>query len=156
MQTFLDLLKTNGSWLAFIARITLGVILFAHGAQKLLGWFGGQGFGNTVKALTTHLRLPKAIAILVIFIEFFGGLGLILGFLTRVAALGDVVVMLGAIGALYPNGLFMNWTGEKKGQGFEYHLLAIALALVIIVEGAGALSVDHALYEHQIENRSSN
>jgi putative oxidoreductase len=156
MQIFLALLKTNDDWVVFIARLVLGVILFAHGAQKLLGWFSGHGFANTVKAFTTHLGLPKPVAILVIFTEFLGGLGLIAGLLTRIAALGDLVVMVGAIATLYPNGLFMNWMGDKKGHGVEYHLLTIALALVVIFEGAGALSVDRAVFQHQFQNRSDN
>jgi putative oxidoreductase len=154
MQILSALLRTNSDWVVFVARIVLGVILFAHGAQKLLGWYGGHGFVNTVKSFTTHLGLPKAAAILVIFTEFFAGLGLIVGFLSRVAALGDVAVMIGAIAVLYPNGLFMNWMGDKKGHGVEYHILVIALALVVIVEGGGALSIDRALYGHQAENRS--
>ena len=148
------LLKTNGGWVVFVARLVLGVVLFAHGSRKLFGWFGGPGFANTVKSLTTHLKLPKAIAILVIFTEFLGGLGLITGFLARIAALGIVVVMVGAIATLYPNGLFMNWMGDQEGHGIEYHLLAIALALVVIVEGAGAFSVDRAVYGHHAGNLS--
>jgi putative oxidoreductase len=150
VDTLLNLLRTNGDWAVAVARIVLGVILFAHGAQKLLGWYGGPGFADTVQALTTHVNLPRPVAVLVVFTEFFGGVGLILGFLSRLAALGVAVTMLGAIATVhYAHGLFMNWMGDKKGHGFEYHLLAIALALVVIVEGAGAFSLDRAIYEHQ-------
>lgn len=146
----LNLFMTNGDWVLAVVRIVLGVILFAHGAQKLLGWYGGPGFANTVQALTTHVRLPKVIAVLVILTEFLGGLGLIVGFLSRLAALAILITMLGAIATVhYAHGLFMNWMGDKKGHGFEYHLLAIALALIVIVKGAGAFSLDHAIYEHQ-------
>lgn len=154
MDILLAVLKTNGDWVVAIARIVLGVVLFAHGAQKLLGWYGGPGFANTVQALTTYVKLPKPVAVLVIFTEFFGGLGLIVGCLSRFAAAGILCVMVGATATHYSNGLFMNWTGEKKGHGIEYHLLAIALALVVIVEGAGAFSVDRAIYDHQVDNRA--
>ena len=147
-----SLLRTNGDWVVAIARIVLGVIMFAHGAQKLLGWYGGPGFANTVQTLTTYAKLPKPVAVLVIFTEFFAGLGLIVGLLSRLAAAGVLVTMVGAIVTVnYAYGLFMNWMGDKKGNGFEYHLLAIALALVVMVQGAGPFSLDRAIYDHHID-----
>jgi putative oxidoreductase len=126
-------------------RMVLGVVFFAHGAQKMLGWFGGFGFHATMGFLT-HIGLPAAIAFLVIVIEFFGGLGLVIGLLSRIAALGIGIEMIGAIFTVHlPNGFFMNWAGTQKGEGFEYHLLAIAVAAVLLTRGAGAFSVDHAL-----------
>lgn len=155
MHTASDLFKTNSDWVLAVARIVLGVILFAHGAQKLLGWFGGPGFANTVQALTTYVKLPRPVAVLVICTEFFGGLGLILGLLSRLAALGILVTMLGAIVTVhYAYGLFMNWMGDKKGHGVEYHLLVIALSLVVIIKGAGAFSLDGAIYEHQLKQHA--
>jgi putative oxidoreductase len=125
--------------------MVLGVVFFAHGAQKMLGWFGGFGFHATMGFLT-HIGLPAAIAFLVIVIEFFGGLGLVIGLLSRIAALGIGIEMIGAIFTVHlPNGFFMNWAGTQKGEGFEYHLLAIAVAAVLLTRGAGAFSVDHAL-----------
>jgi putative oxidoreductase len=155
MEILLSLLKTNDEWVVAVARIALGVIFFAHGAQKVLGWYGGPGFTTSVQQMTTHGGLPKPIAVLVLFSLFFGGLGLIVGFFTRFAAAGILITMLGAASRHYPNGLFMNWMGEKKGHGFEYHLLAMALALVVIVQGAGPFSIDGAIYHHQVDNRAA-
>jgi putative oxidoreductase len=156
MEILLSLLRTDGDWAVTAARIILGLIMFAHGAQKLLGWYGGHGFEHTMQVLTTYLKLPRAVAVLVILTEFLGGLGLMAGFLSRLAAVGILAAMLGAVIMVhYAYGLFMNWAGEQKGNGFEYHLLAIALALVVIIKGGGALSVDHVLYEHQVDNRAA-
>lgn len=128
-------------------RLVLGVVFFAHGAQKLLGWFGGYGFHGTM-GFFEHLGMPAPVAFLIICTEFFGGLGLIVGLLTRIAALGIGVEMIGAIFMVHlPNGFFMNWYGTQKGEGFEYHLLAIAIAAALLLRGAGKFSVDHALSE---------
>lgn len=135
---------TNDKTLTFM-RLILGVIFFAHGAQKLLGWFGGYGFSGTM-GFFTHMGLPSAVVFLIIITEFFGGLGLIFGFLTRIPALGIAVEMIGAIFMVHlPNGFFMNWAGNQKGEGFEYHLLAIAIASTLLLRGAGAFSADRAL-----------
>jgi putative oxidoreductase len=128
-----------------IVRLFLGLVMFPHGAQKLLGWFGGGGFEGTMQGMT-GMGLPAIIVFLVILIEFFGSLALIVGFLGRVAAFGVVCVMLGAIFTVHlPNGFFMNWMGTQKGEGFEYHLLAIAMALAVIVKGSGAYSADRSI-----------
>lgn len=128
-----------------IARIILGIVFFAHGAQKMLGWFGGSGFSATMQGFTS-MGFPSVLAFLVIFIEFFGALALIFGLLARPAALGIVALMLGAIAMVHLRfGFFMNWYGKQPGEGFEFHLLAIALAIVILIRGAGALSVDRAI-----------
>jgi putative oxidoreductase len=130
-----------------LIRITLGVVFFAHGAQKLLGWFGGAGLKDTMRTMHQFLGLPIPVAFLAIATEFFGGAGLIVGLLSRLAALGIGVTMVAAILMVHGRyGLFLNWFGDRKGHGFEYHLLAIALAVVIIVRGSGALSLDHVLY----------
>jgi putative oxidoreductase len=129
-------------------RLVLGVVFFAHGAQKMLGWFGGYGFHGTMGFLTQKAGLPAPVALLVICVEFFGGLGLIIGLLTRIAALGIGVEMIGAVFMVHlQNGFFMNWAGNQKGEGFEYHLLAIAVAGALLLRGAGAFSVDRALSE---------
>ncbi len=129
-----------------MVRLILGIVFFAHGAQKMLGWFGGYGFHGTMGFLTAKLGIPAPLAFLAIAAEFFGGLGLIVGLLGRIAAFGIAVNMLVAIVTVHmANGLFMNWTGQQKGEGFEYHLLAIALCLLIMVKGSGALSLDRAL-----------
>src|SRR5262245_53059559 len=144
---FRKLLATTNDIVPLILRLTLGIVMFPHGAQKLLGWFGGYGFGATMRAMTES-GLPAVIVLLVIIGEFFGSLGLIFGFLSRVGAFGILTIMLGAIFTVHAkNGLFMNWTGQQAGEGFEYHLLAIGLALAVLIRGAGALSVDRALQE---------
>ena len=126
-------------------RLVLGVVFFAHGAQKMLGWFGGYGFHGTM-GFFTHIGLPAPVAFLIICTEFFGGLGLIVGLWTRIAALGIGGEMIGAIFMVHlPNGFFMNWYSTQKGEGFEYHLLAIAIAAVLLLRGAGAFSADRAL-----------
>lgn len=128
-----------------IVRLTLGIVFFPHGAQKMLGWFGGQGFAATVKGMS-GMGLPAALVVLVIFCEFFGSLSLITGFLGRLGALGILAVMLGAIFTVHlQNGFFMNWMGNQKGEGYEYHLLAIGIALAVLVKGSGSLSIDRAL-----------
>ena len=129
-----------------LARLVLGIIFFMHGSQKALGWFGGYGFHATMHFFTTQMGIPAVFAFLAICAEFLGGIGLILGFLSRIAALGIAVNMLVAILTVHlRNGVFMNWSGQQKGEGYEYHLLAITLCILIIVKGAGALSVDRAL-----------
>ena len=139
------LMGTSNDVTLTMLRLILGVVFFAHGAQKLLGWFGGYGFHGTMGFLE-HVGLPAPVALLVICPEFFGGLGLIVGLLTRIAALGIGGEMIGALFMVHlPNGFFMNWTGNQKGEGFEYHLLAIAVAAVLLLRGAGKFSADHAL-----------
>lgn len=128
-----------------VLRLILGVVFFAHGAQKMLGWFGGFGFHATMGSFE-HMGMAAPVAFLVICTEFFGGLGLIVGLLTRIAALGIAGEMIGAVLMVHlQNGFFMNWMGNQKGEGFEYHLLAIAMAAVLVVRGAGAFSLDGVL-----------
>lgn len=129
-----------------ILRVGLGIVFFAHGAQKMLGWFGGYGFSGTMNMFTQMMHIPAPLAFLAICAEFFGGLGLIFGLLTRVAAFGIACNMLVAIATVHaPNGFFMNWSGQQKGEGFEYHLLVLAITLVLMIYGAGRLSIDRAL-----------
>ncbi|MGD0469637.1 MAG: DoxX family protein [Terriglobales bacterium] len=128
-----------------ILRVVLGVVFFAHGAQKMLGWFGGYGFHRTMGAFT-HMGMPAAVAFLIICTEFFGGLGLIVGLFTRIASLGICGLMIGAIFMVHlQNGFFMNWMGAAKGEGIEYHLLVLAMAAALLLRGAGAFSLDRAL-----------
>jgi len=126
-------------------RLVLGVVFFAHGAQKMLGWFGGYGFSGTM-AFFAQMGIPAPFAFLAIVAEFFGGLGLLVGFLGRIAAFGITCNMLVAVAMVHrQNGLFMNWSGNQKGEGFEYHLLAIAIALAVMLNGSGAWSMDRFL-----------
>jgi putative oxidoreductase len=140
------LTATPNSAAIAILRLTLGVVFFAHGAQKMLGWFGGYGFAGTMGFFTNNMHLPAALAFLAIAAEFFGGLGLIAGLLTRIAAFGITVNMVVAILTVHlPNGFFMNWTGTQKGEGFEYHLVVLAITVFLMIKGGGAASVDRAI-----------
>ncbi len=139
------LVRTNESAGLTILRLVLGVVFFAHGAQKMLGWFGGYGFHGTMGAFT-RMGMPSPLAFLIIATEFFAALGLLAGFLTRIAALGIGGLMVGAISMVHAhNGFFMNWYGNQKGEGYEYHLLVLAIAVALLLRGAGSLSVDRAL-----------
>ncbi|MGA9567882.1 MAG: DoxX family protein [Candidatus Korobacteraceae bacterium] len=143
---FRKLISTSDDYALAVARLVLGVVFFAHGAQKMLGWFGGYGFSGTMHFFTQMMHIPAPLAFLAICAEFFGGLGLIVGFLSRVAAFGIAMNMLVAIFTVHiHNGFFANWSGQQKGEGIEYHLLALALLMLVMIKGAGALSVDRAL-----------
>jgi putative oxidoreductase len=143
---FRKLVSTSNDFTLTLVRLVLGVVFFAHGAQKMLGWFGGYGFHGTIGFFTQQMGIPAPLAFLAICAEFFGGLGLLLGLLGRIAALGIIVNMLVAIATVHRvNGLFMNWSGQQKGEGFEFHLLAIVLAVVVLIKGSGAISIDRAL-----------
>jgi putative oxidoreductase len=137
------LFSTTQDWTGFILRITLGCVMFSHGAQKLLGWYGGYGFNGTMKFFTDSMKMPWIFAFLVIFIEFFGALALLAGFASRLWAIGLVVIMIGAIYTTnLKYGFFMNWFGNQAGEGYEYHLLVIAICLVILFLGSGRYSID--------------
>jgi putative oxidoreductase len=138
--------NTNNNWSGFIIRLTAGLILFPHGAQKMLGIFGGYGFNGTMGYFTDVLHLPWLIGFLVIFIEFVGAIALILGFASRIWAGSIIALMLGIIFSSHlDNGFFMNWFGNQKGEGFEYHLLMIGLCAAILVNGSGKFSLDRKL-----------
>jgi putative oxidoreductase len=136
---------TNDSTVT-ILRLILGIVFFAHGSQKMLGWFGGYGFTGTMSFFTNAMHIPAPLAFLAICAEFLGSIGLILGLLSRVAAFGIACNMVVALAMVHRHfGFFANWLGIQKGEGFEYHLLALAIALSIMIKGSGALSVDGAL-----------
>jgi putative oxidoreductase len=140
------LIATDNDSATAILRVVLGVIFFAHGAQKMLGWFGGYGFTGTMGFFTGIMHIPALFAFLAIAAEFFGGLGLIFGFLTRIAAFGIFANMIVAIAMVHGQfGFFMNWTGAQKGEGYEYHLLVLAITAFLMIRGAGAASIDRAL-----------
>jgi putative oxidoreductase len=136
------LMQTDGAVVGPILRLILAVVIFPHGAQKALGWFGGHGFKGTMKYFTDS-GIPTGFALLAITAEFFGPLGLALGLLTRVAAFGIACIMLVAIITVHwPHGFFMNWFGNQKGEGFEYHLLVLGIAVTVMIIGAGKWSLD--------------
>jgi putative oxidoreductase len=126
-----------------VTRLALGVVLFAHGSQKMLGWFGGGGFSATMQHFTEGGHMSYITALFVILIEFFGSLMLIFGALTRVAALGVFGLFIGIIyNVSLANGFFMNWSGDKKGEGFEYDILLLGMALALMIAGGGSFSID--------------
>jgi putative oxidoreductase len=137
------LVATSPSWAITVVRVVLGVVFFAHGAQKVLGWFGGYGLRGTTGYLQS-LGLPLVVAYLVCFFEFFGGIGLVLGFLTRLSALAVATVMVGAIAKVHwTNGFFINWSlTPDKGHGYEANLAFLAMAVACMLAGGGALAVD--------------
>jgi putative oxidoreductase len=146
MNAMRRLLETSPLFGPLVLRVFLGVVMFPHGAQKMLGWFGGHGFSATMQAFTQGMHIPAPFAFLALFTEFFGSIALILGLLTRLSAFGIAIVMMVAIFTAHlPNGFFMNWTGTQKGEGFEYHLLMLGMATALMVMGGGICSADRAL-----------
>lgn len=140
------LFQTDDGWAGLILRLTLGFVMVPHGAQKLLGWFGGFGFDGTMGFFTQKMDLPWLIALLIIIGESFGSLALLAGLLTRFTAASLAVIMFGAITLVHlPHGFFMNWFGQQKGEGFEYHLLVIGIAAALLVTGGGKWSIDREL-----------
>lgn len=142
------LFQTDDGWAGLILRLTLGLVMFPHGSQKLLGWYGGFGFDGTMGFFTQQMGMPWLIALLVIIGESFGSVALLLGLLTRFTAASMAVIMLGAITMVHlPNGFFMNWFGQQQGEGYEYHLLVIGIGLALLITGAGRWSVDRLIAE---------
>jgi putative oxidoreductase len=140
------LIHTHDDRLLALQRILLALVFFPHGAQKMLGWFGGYGFQGTVNYFTQQMHIPYLFALLAIFAEFFGSLGLLTGLLGRIAAFGIAANMVVAILMQHIHfGFFMNWTGAQKGEGYEYHLLALGLLIPVIIRGSGAFSIDRML-----------
>lgn len=142
------LLPSHADWAGLILRLVLALVIFPHGAQKMLGWFGGYGYVGTMQYFTKQAGLPSPIAALVILTEFAGSIALAVGFGTRVAALLIAAVMVGAIVKVHrPNGFFMNWGGTREAgqEGFEYHLLVLAIVAALLVTGGGAFSIDGLL-----------
>ena len=137
------LLRTNENWALTIVRLALGIVYFPHGAQKMLGWFGGRGFYATAHGFQQLYHIPLALGALAIFAEFFGSIGLVFGFLARIAAFSIIVDMLVAVHEVtWPNGFFMNWSGKQHGEGIEFQILVIGMGIALVVAGAGALSID--------------
>lgn len=129
-----------------LLRLTLALVIFPHGAQKLLGWWGGYGFSGTMGYLTSQAGLPWLVAFVVILAESVGALALAAGLLSRVTAAGIAAVMVGAIFTAHLQfGFFMNWNGTQAGEGFEYHLLVLGIALAVMIRGGGAWSLDRLL-----------
>ena len=142
------LLHTHADWAGLVLRLVLALVIFPHGAQKVLGWFGGYGYAGTMQFFTQQVGLPSPLAFTVLMTEFLGPIALVAGFATRLAALMIATVMLGAILKVHRNvGFFMNWGGTHKAgeEGFEFHLLALAICVALLITGAGAFSIDGML-----------
>ena len=155
-SSFQRLIATEARTGPAVARLALGLVMLPHALQKAFGWFGGSGFAGTLEGFTTKLGIPAPLAALAIAAEIFGAFALVAGVLTRVAAAAIIAVMLGAIAIVHlPHGFFMNWAGQKAGEGFEYHLLAIALGVVCLLAGGGRLSIDRVLMRWRPANGGS-
>ena len=138
--------NTTNDWTGLIIRLTIGLIILPHGAQKMLGLFGGYGFSGTMEFMTGTLHLPWVTAFLVIIIEFVGAISVIVGFATRIWATLTAFLMFGIIITSHlGNGFFMNWFGNQNGEGYEYHLLVIGLCLASMVNGSGRYSIDRTI-----------
>jgi putative oxidoreductase len=145
------LISTDNDVTSLVLRVMLGIVFYFHGMQKLTTMYGGYGFTGTMGFFTEKLGIPAFFAFLAIMAEGAGWAGLISGLLTRVAAFGITVNMIVAVYMLHwQNGIFMNWFGNQKGEGFEFHLLAIAIGIVLIIKGGGALSVDRVLSDKKV------
>lgn len=140
------LFKTNSDINSMIIRLALGLVILPHGMQKVFGAFGGYGFEGTMQFFTHTMGIPYVFALLAIIAEFGGGIGLILGFATRLSAFGaGFSVLIGALMVHVQNGFFMNWFGTQKGEGYEYHILFVAMALSLIFTGGGKFSLDRLI-----------
>lgn len=140
---FQQLFSTDSDITLTILRIALAVVIFPHGAQKLLGWFGGHGFKGTMGFFTGSLKVPSVLALGVILIEFFAPIFLLIGLGTRLAALAIAVVMIVAVFMVHLRvGFFMNWFGAQEGEGYEFHLLVVGIAAALLIGGGGAYAVD--------------
>ncbi len=140
------LFETEDAWSLLVLRVMLAVVFFPHGAQKLFGWWGGHGFAETMTSFTTNMHIPWIFALLAILAESIGPLALAVGFLTRIAALGIFCEMIVAVWMVHwKNGFFMNWFGQKKAEGYEYHLLVLAIAFALMAAGGGKWSIDRVI-----------
>jgi putative oxidoreductase len=138
--------KNDASMALLFIRLALGIVVFAHGAQKVLGWFGGAGFGKTIEIFTMQLAYPLWIVLLLMFIEFCGSIGLIVGLMTRLSALGIAASMVVcAYQNHLQNGFFMNWFGHQAGEGIEYHILVLGMCFALMAQGGGSMTIDRAL-----------
>lgn len=145
-QFIQNVLSTNGDWTGLILRVTLAAMILPHGAQKLLGWFGGYGFAGTMGYFTKTAGLPTIVAFLVIIGESVGGVLLLAGVGTRLMSLWIGAVMVGAMLTVHwQNGFFMNWFGAQKGEGIEFFLLSLGIVVALLFTGGGKFSVDAAL-----------
>ena len=137
-----NLFRTNNDWTSLVLRLALGIMILPHGLQKTLGWFGGYGFSATLNAFTQQ-GIPWIFALAAILAESLGGIGLLTGFATRLSAFFvGMTMVVAAFKVHLANGFFMNWAGTNAGEGFEFHILAVGIALALVINGAGKFSLD--------------
>lgn len=150
------LFNTTDSWSLIVLRVVLGLVVFPHGAQKLLGWFGGYGFAGSMTYFTDTVGVPWIVGFIVIMLEFFGAIALIIGFATRIIAVLYIAVAIGIIfTSSIQHGFFMNWFGNQGGEGYEYFLLWIGMAVALVINGSGRYSVDKLLVK-QLQDDKKN
>lgn len=138
--------STDKDYTGLIIRLTLGLVMFPHGAQKMLGWFGGVGLVNELKLLQ-ELDIPWIVALMVILIEFFGAISLLIGFASRLWSIAFAGLFIGIILLEHLQyGFFMNWFGHQEGEGFEYHLLVLGLCIALFVQGSGKHAIDSLIF----------
>jgi len=146
---FKAFLRTDNSPAQLFIRIALGAVILPHGAQKVLGWFGGQGIEKTLQAFAA-MGFPNWAAGCLMVVETLGAVLLILGFITRLWALGiGVSISICMYLNHLQHGFFMNWFGAQKGEGFEYHLLVIGICVALLIRGGGMISVDRGLSDER-------
>jgi putative oxidoreductase len=146
-SVFRTLMATHQSFATAMLRLVLGLLFFTQSVQTMLSWFGSYGFSALMSLRSGTFSAPTEITVIAVAAEFFGGLSLIVGFLTRVVAAGIAVNAMMAILMVDTNdGFFMNWSAVHNGGGFGFHLLTAATALFLMLQGAGAVSVDHVLF----------
>lgn len=144
MEILNQIFSTSDSWAATIARLTVGLIMLPHGMQKVFGLYGGEGFTKTMKRFTNDMGYPSIIAFLIIFFEFFGAVGLIVGFASRIMAFGIIILMIGAILVAHRQyGYFLNWHNTKEGEGMQFNLLMIGICIVVMILGSGKMGLDN-------------
>lgn len=141
-----NLFATSNDFSLALARVVVGIVFFMHGAQLVLGWFGGYGFRGSMNMFTQAMHLPAFVALFPTLVPLLGGIGLIFGFLTRLDALAIAIDMAAAVLMVHMHvGFFMNWFGNQKGEGYEFHLLVLVLCILFLAKGAGAFSIDQAI-----------
>jgi putative oxidoreductase len=143
-RTVNAILATDASWTNVILRLTLGLVMFPHGAQKVFGWFGGYGLSGTLSGFQS-MGIPTVFGLLAVIAESLGAIALIAGFATRIAAFGIGTTLVVAALMAHRAHFFMNWSGQQGGEGFEYHILAVSIAVVLVLRGAGRASIDRFL-----------
>lgn len=145
-----QIFKTNNDWTGFILRVIIGLVMLPHGAQKLLGWFGGYGFAGTMQFFTETKGLPWIVGFLVIMLEFFGSILLLLGFGSRILAVSFIFQAVGiTLTSHIQNGFFINWFGNQSGEGFEYFILLGGLGLALLFNGGGKFALDKLIVQNK-------